>query len=46
MLSPDDIADVRKLENLGLTISLPVGYQLSPLGEAYRNAAAARRRVR
>lgn len=27
--------DVRKLKNLGLTISLPVGYHLSPRGEAY-----------
>ncbi|HEX2421513.1 MAG TPA: hypothetical protein VHL55_07945 [Acidimicrobiia bacterium] len=27
--------DVRKLKNLGLTLSLPVGYQLSPRGEAY-----------
>jgi hypothetical protein len=27
--------DVRKLKNLGLTISLPVGYRLSPRGEAY-----------
>ena len=30
--------DVRKLKNLGLTLSLPVGYMLSPRGEAYRNA--------
>ncbi|MGH3946690.1 MAG: hypothetical protein ACRDSI_16845 [Pseudonocardiaceae bacterium] len=28
--------DVRKLKNLGLTISLDVGYRLSPRGEAYR----------
>jgi hypothetical protein len=28
-------ADVRKLKNLGLTLSLMVGYQLSPRGEAY-----------
>ena len=28
-------ADVRKLKNLGLTLSLPVGYRLSPRGEAY-----------
>lgn len=28
-------ADVRKLKNLGLTISLEVGYRLSPRGEAY-----------
>jgi hypothetical protein len=27
--------DVRKLKNLGLTISLKVGYKLSPRGEAY-----------
>ena len=33
--------DVRKLKNLGLTISLRTGYQLSPRGEAY---LAARRR--
>jgi hypothetical protein len=28
-------ADVRKLKALGLTISLPLGYRLSPRGEAY-----------
>jgi len=28
-------ADVRKLKNLGLTVSLEVGYRLSPRGEAY-----------
>ena len=28
-------ADVRKLKNLGLTLSLPIGYRLSPRGEAY-----------
>lgn len=28
-------ADVRKLKNLGLTISLEVGYELSPRGRAY-----------
>ena len=28
-------ADVRKLKNLGLTISLGVGYELSPRGHAY-----------
>jgi hypothetical protein len=33
--------DVRKLKNLGLTISLTVGYRLSPRGEAY--LAATRR---
>ncbi len=27
--------DVRKLKNLGLTISLGVGYELSPRGQAY-----------
>ncbi len=27
--------DVRKLKNMGLTLSLPVGYRLSPRGEAY-----------
>ena len=27
--------DVRKLKNLGLTLSLRIGYQLSPRGEAY-----------
>ena len=27
--------DVRKLKNLGLTISLGVGYRLSPRGEAF-----------
>ncbi len=30
--------DVRKLKELGLTISLLVGYKLSPRGEAYRRA--------
>jgi hypothetical protein len=30
--------DVRKLKNLGLTISLEVGYRLSPRGVAYREA--------
>lgn len=33
--------DVRKLKNLGLTLSLDVGYRLSPLGESY--LAATRR---
>ena len=28
--------DVRKLKNLGLTLSLDVGYRLSPRGQAYR----------
>jgi hypothetical protein len=31
-------ADVRKLKALGLTISLPVGYRVSPRGEAYLHA--------
>ena len=31
--------DVRKLKNLGLTVSLPVGYRLSPRGEAYLRAS-------
>ena len=30
--------DVRKLKNLGLTLSLEVGYRLSPRGQAYRRA--------
>jgi hypothetical protein len=34
--------DVRKLKNLGLTISLEVGYHLSPRGEAYLAAIDAR----
>jgi hypothetical protein len=32
--------DVRKLKALGLTISLPVGYRLSPRGEAYLQGRA------
>lgn len=28
-------ADIRKLKNLGLTISLSLGYELSPRGQAY-----------
>jgi hypothetical protein len=32
--------DVRKLKNLGLTISLEVGYRLSPRGEAYVRSTA------
>jgi len=32
--------DVRKLKNLGLTLSLEVGYRLSPRGEAYRKQTA------
>lgn len=35
--------DVRKLKNLGLTISLEKGYRLSPRGEAYLKARASRR---
>jgi hypothetical protein len=35
--------DVRKLKNLGLTISLERGYQLSPRGAAYLKARANRR---
>jgi hypothetical protein len=39
--------DVRKLKNLGLTISLQKGYRLSPRGEAYLRggSAAAKRRT-
>ncbi|SFQ67620.1 hypothetical protein SAMN05421810_11289 [Amycolatopsis arida] len=33
-------ADVRKLKNLGLTESLPVGYRLSPRGRAFRVSPA------
>jgi hypothetical protein len=33
--------DVRKLKNLGLTLSLDVGYRLSPRGEAYLAALQA-----
>ncbi|HXY93905.1 MAG TPA: hypothetical protein VEP49_15605 [Acidimicrobiia bacterium] len=36
--------DVRKLKNLGLTISLETGYRLSPRGVAYRQATRLRRR--
>lgn len=32
--------DVRKLKNLGLTISLKIGYELSPRGRAYLDATA------
>ena len=35
--------DVRKLKNLGLTISLEKGYRLSPRGESYLSARAKRR---
>jgi hypothetical protein len=34
--------DVRKLKNLGLTISLDTGYRLSPRGEAYLAALRGR----
>jgi hypothetical protein len=34
--------DVRKLKNLGLTLSLTVGYRLSPRGESYLRARARR----
>ena len=33
-------ADVRKLKALGLTESLPIGYRLSPRGEAFLRVAA------
>jgi len=36
--------DVRKLKNLGLTISLRVGYELSPRGAAYLKSRAAAKR--
>jgi hypothetical protein len=42
-------ADVRKLKELGLTESLPVGYRLSPRGRAYygyRGVARKRSRSR
>jgi len=35
---PSFKADVRKLKGLGLTLSLDVGYRLSPRGEAYLQA--------
>ena len=34
--------DVRKLKNLGLTMSLKIGYQLSPRGAAYLSAIRSR----
>ncbi|MEO8540405.1 MAG: hypothetical protein ABI577_11745, partial [bacterium] len=34
--------NVRKLKNLGLTLSLGTGYRLSPRGEAFRNWATNR----
>lgn len=33
--TPPFKTDVRKLKNLGLTVSLRIGYRLSPRGEAY-----------
>jgi hypothetical protein len=33
--------DVRKLKNLGLTLSLEIGYTLSPRGESYLRATSA-----
>ncbi len=33
--------DVRKLKELGLTLSLRVGYRLSPRGEAFMEATGA-----
>ena len=33
-------AHVRQLKELGLTLSLRIGYRLSPRGEAYLNAVA------
>jgi Mn-dependent DtxR family transcriptional regulator len=36
-------ANVRKLKELGLTISLERGYELSPRGRAYREKSARRR---
>ena len=38
--------DVRKLKELGLTESLPVGYRLSPRGHAVLRAELAERRER
>ncbi len=35
-------ADVRKLKKLGVTLSLEVGYELSPRGHAYLDALTAR----
>jgi hypothetical protein len=42
---PRDIfkRNVRSLKALGLTLSQPVGYRLSPRGKAYRKATAGRR---
>jgi hypothetical protein len=36
--------DVRKLKNLGLTLSFPIGYRLSPRGEVYVRTKASTRR--
>jgi hypothetical protein len=41
MDTPQFKTDVRKLKNLGLTISLGTGYQLSPRGRAYLAATDA-----
>ena len=35
MQRDDFKVNVRKLKNLGLTLSLPVGYELTQLGQAY-----------
>ena len=35
--------DVRKLKNLGLTLSLSVGYRISPRGAAYLRATTSMR---
>ena len=35
MPRPDFKLNVRKLKNLGLTLSFPVGYQLTELGQTY-----------
>ncbi|HCB04401.1 MAG TPA: hypothetical protein PLZ93_03845 [Nocardioides sp.] len=35
--------DVRKLKNLGLTVSFPVGYEVSPRGMAYLSSTTRRR---
>ncbi len=35
--------DVRKLKNLGLTVSFPVGYEVSPRGLAYLSSTTRRR---
>ena len=38
--------DVRKLKALGLTESLPVGYRLSPRGQAWLDQLSDQRRTR